>query len=88
MWYNKSMKGKQNNINGVDIMKGFIKELENNPNGAYDYICNNYYKFSKEELKDIVKELLYAVYDNMTEKEHNDIMSKVAEELKEAYEEK
>lgn len=69
-------------------MKGFIKELENNPNGAYDYICNNYYKFSKEELKDIVKELLYAVYDNMTEKEHNDIMSKVAEELKEAYEEK
>lgn len=69
-------------------MKGFIKELENNPNGAYDYICNNYYKFSKEELKDIIKELLYTVYDNMTEKEHNDIMSKVAEELKEAYEEK
>ena len=82
------MKGKQNNINGVDIMKSFIKELENNPNGAYDYICNNYYKFNKEELKDIIKELLYAVYDNMTEKEHNDIMSKVAEELKEAYEEK
>ena len=64
-------------------MKDFIKVLENNPNGAYDYIANNYYKMSKEELKDVVKELLYSVHTNTTESEHNKILKDVAEELTE-----
>lgn len=66
-------------------MKGFIDVLKNNPNGAYDYICNNYYKMSKEELKDITKELLYAVHDNVTEKEHDEILKDVATELEDFY---
>lgn len=70
------------------MMKEFIKVLKENPNHAYDYICNNYYKFSKEELKDIIKELLYGIYDNPVAKlEHDEILSSVAEELKEVYEE-
>jgi helix-turn-helix protein len=66
-------------------MKEFIEVLKNNPNGAYDYICNNYHKMSKEELKDIAKELLYAVYDNVTKAEHNEILEDVANELEETY---
>ena len=66
-------------------MKEFIEVLENNPNGAYDFICNNYYKMSKDELGDIAKELLYAMYDKMTPKEHDKALADVAEELKSFY---
>ena len=66
-------------------MKEFIKVLENNPNGAYDYISNNYYNMSKDELRDIAKELLYAMYDKMSEAEHNMALADVAEELKSFY---
>jgi 20S proteasome alpha/beta subunit len=68
-------------------MKEFVDVLKNNPNGAYDFICNNYYKMNKEELKDIIKELLYAVHDNMTKAEHDKILNDVATELAEAFEE-
>jgi formate-dependent nitrite reductase cytochrome c552 subunit len=68
-------------------MKDFIEVLKNNPNGAYDFICNNYYKMSKDELKDIVKELLYAVHDNVTKVEHDQILNDVATELEDNYEE-
>lgn len=67
-------------------MKEFIEILKNNPNGAYDFICNNYYKMSKEELKDITKELLYAVYENAKD-EHDIILSDVATELEDFYSE-
>ena len=67
-------------------MKEFIAVLRNNPNGAYDFICNNYYKMSKDELKDITKELLYAIYDNVIDtKEHDKILDDVATELEEFY---
>lgn len=66
-------------------MKDFIEVLKNNPDGAYDYICNNYYKMSKEELKDITKELLYAVSDNVTKAEHDEILNDVATELEDTY---
>ena len=62
-------------------MKALIEVLEKNPNGAYDYIANNYYKMSKEELRDFAKELLYAIHTNTTEKEHDKILNDVAEEL-------
>ena len=66
-------------------MKDFIEVLKNNPDNAYDFICNNYYKMNKEELKDFAKELLYAVYDNMTTAEHNKILNDVATELEYTY---
>lgn len=66
-------------------MEELIKVLKNNPDGAYDFICNNYYNMSKEELKDIAKELLYAVYDNVTKAEHNKILADVATELEDFY---
>lgn len=68
-------------------MLELINELKNNPNGAYDFICNNYYKMSKEELKDFAKELLYAIHSNTDKAEHDKILSDVADELAESYEE-
>lgn len=62
-------------------MKALIEVLKENPNGAYDFIANNYYKYNKEELKDVVKELLYAIYTNVTKDEHDKILNDVAEEL-------
>ena len=67
-------------------MKDFVQVLKNNPNGAYDYIANNYYKMSVEELKDIAKELLYAIHTNVTKAEHDKILSDTAEELTEQIE--
>ena len=68
-------------------MLELIETLKNNPDGAYDFICNNYYNMSKEELKDIIKELLYAVHDNTSKAEHNKILDDVAIELAENYDE-
>ena len=43
-------------------MKDYIEEfIEAMKNGhAYDYITNNYYKMSKSELADILKEYIWA----------------------------
>lgn len=68
-------------------MQELINVLKNNPDGAYDFICNNYYNMSKEELKDFAKELLYAIHSNTTKTEHNKMLDNVAEELMESYEE-
>lgn len=65
-------------------MKEFIETLKNNPDGAFDFICNNYYKMSKDELKDIIKELLYAIHVN-AKAEHDIILNDVAEELINTY---
>ena len=68
-------------------MLELINVLKNNPNGVYDFICNNYYKMSKEELKDFAKELLYAIHSNTDKAEHNKILDDVADELAESYNE-
>lgn len=62
-------------------MKELIEVLKNNPKAAYDFIANNYYKMSKEELKDVVKELLYSIHTNTTKAEHDKILQDAAEEL-------
>lgn len=67
-------------------MNELINVLKTNPNGAYDFICNNYYNMSKEELKDFAKELLYAIYSNMDKAEHDKTLNDVATELAENYE--
>lgn len=68
-------------------MLELINVLKYNPDGAYDFICNNYYKMSKEELKDLAKELLYAIHSNTDKAEHNKILDDVADELAESYNE-
>lgn len=41
----------------------FIKSLENGK--AYDYIANNYWTMTKEELAHILKEYIYASSDDV-----------------------
>ena len=69
----------------MDVMREFIGVLKSNPNMAYDFICNNYYRMSKEELKDASKELLYIIHVMMDEKEHDKALGYVAEELENSY---
>lgn len=64
-------------------MNEFIEVLKNNPEHAYDFICNEYYKMSKDELKNIIKELLYVIYSECNEKEHDEMLKNVADELNE-----
>lgn len=54
-----------------DAMVEFVEVLKNNPDHAYDFIANNYYKMSKEELASVAKELLYAIhyFNKIEEKE-------------------
>lgn len=69
----------------MEVIKEFIEVLENNPDKAYDFISNEYYRMDRDTLKDIAKELLYAMYDKMTKEEHNEALADVAEELKSFY---
>jgi len=67
-------------------MNEFIKAIESNT--AYEFICENGWSMSKQELTDIVKELLYGI-----EKCENgqidgyEILDEVASELESLYEE-
>ena len=69
------------------IMQEFIDCLKNNPKHAYDFISNNYHKFSKTELVDIIKELIYAIdpVNYLIESEFKQITAMVADELTEQY---
>lgn len=70
----------------ISTMAQFTEILRNNPDGAYDFIANNYWKMSKEEIVSITKELMYAIHSNVTKVEHDAIMLDVAIELDEQYE--
>lgn len=75
-----------------NVMKQFVEILRNNPDKAYDFIANNYHLFSKGELVDVVKELLYGIYYEaeyglITTSDHNKILENAADQLEESYEE-
>lgn len=72
------------------MIEQFIDCLRNNPDHAFDFISNEYYKFSKDELKDICKELLYGIYYAkgrafITEVDSKVIYDCVSDELETSY---
>lgn len=69
------------------VYKDFIECLKNNPNHAYDYIANNAWAMSKDNLTDICKELIYGILDYETKREAKEILCNVAEELTDLWEE-
>lgn len=78
-------------IKEKSMMEQFTDCLKNNPDLAFDFIANNYYKFSKDELKDICKELLYGIYQaesrgHIIKSDSEFIYNCVAENLDETYE--
>lgn len=75
-----------------NIMKQFVEILKNNPDKAYDFIANNAHMFSKYELADIIKELLYGIYSEskygaILEEDHDKILANAADGLAEIYDE-
>lgn len=68
----------------ADLRKQYIEALENS--NGYDFIAKNYWEFSKEELKDIILELDYAIH---SEAKHfasaEEIYASASEELQERW---
>lgn len=72
-------------------MAGFIEALKDADGHGYGWIANYYPELDKHELKDIIRELLYAIYcetrrHDEPEMEHI-ICEAAAEELYENYKE-
>lgn len=75
-----------------NTMNQFVEILKNNPDKAYDFIANNAHMFSKYELVDIIKELLYGIYSEakyglIVMEDHDKILANTADGLADIYEE-
>lgn len=66
-----------------DMRKEVIENMEQDT--SYDFIANNYWKLSKEELKDICLELTYAIHRH--EQFGDDVKETAIDGLKERWEE-
>ena len=71
----------------IKTMAEFTDVLQNNPDHAYDFISNNYYKFDKDELVNIIKELLLSIKNNCHLQQQEFILNDAAIELDEQYDE-
>lgn len=76
----------------VEILETEIARKEDDFAGgsAYDFIAENYMSFSKSELADIIKELLYSVHGaqrrhDIMWSDYETIMSDTAQELQDRY---
>lgn len=67
----------------MDGMKEYIEELKKGK--GFDWIAYHGHELSKYELIDIVKELEYAIYDNLYSFEAKEIYDAAAEELMNSY---
>lgn len=69
----------------MTIMEKFIEILKTDHDKAFDFIANNAWNFSKDELKDIIKELLYAIYSEVDDIDQKSIFECAVNELEEWY---
>lgn len=60
-----------------EIIEGIKKE------GIFDFIVNNYWKLSKEDLRDVAKELGYAIYSMYPKNEYDKIVNEFCKNLEE-----
>lgn len=60
-----------------EIIEGIRKE------GIFDFVVNNYGKLTKEDLRDIAKELDYTLQDKFTKIEYDTIITETCKNLKE-----
>lgn len=70
-------------------MMEFTEVLKNDPKKAYDFISRNTYRFTKEGLADILKEILYSLHHHVDNRFYGslytDILGDVQVELNENY---
>lgn len=78
-------------MESIGAMMEFTTILESEPNKAYDWICSNYYRLDIEELKEIIKELLYSLHYHVDNSFYGtlyrEILDDVQIELDETYDE-
>lgn len=71
------------------VMAEFINNLKNNPHKAYVFFSSNSYRFDENELKDIIKELLFSLHYHVNTRSYGDlygvILDDTAAELEEIY---
>ena len=60
-----------------EIIEGIKKE------GIFDFVVNNYGKLTKEDLRDIAKELDYTLQDKFTKIEYDMIITGTCKNLRE-----
>ena len=63
------------------LMKQFVEILRNDHDTAFDFLADNAWKFSKDELRNISKELVYGIYMHVRDMDQNSVFETVAEEL-------
>lgn len=71
-------------------MSNFLKDLKHIRNdnkmnngvnvSLYDYVASNYYKLSKEELKELILNLDYIMYDLLDKEKYLDLETRAIEE--------
>ena len=69
-----------------EYLQGFLNALSDNT--AYDYIANHYTQFTKEELKDVILELLYPLVkygSNLAMVDREKTRLEIKEELEEGW---
>ena len=67
--------------NEIDPMEAFIRILHDNPDRAFDYISNNYGKLRTSELVDILRELVFAIGNEVNTETEASILRYCAENL-------
>lgn len=70
-----------------NLMKQFIEILRNDHDKAFDFIANNAWQFSKDELRNICKELVYGIYKSVEDVDQDSLFENVADELFDWYSE-
>lgn len=66
-------------------MMEIVNVMHDNPSHMYDYIAQHYHEFTKSELADIIKELVYSAKYNLLKPEYNMVLGEAGNELKEQY---
>lgn len=72
-------------MDNARAMEELIKVLKESPNKAFDFVAANFWRFTKEDLKQVLLELMYAVYHLSSESVHDKIMESCANSLDDIY---
>lgn len=71
----------------IETMANFTEILKNEPKKAYDFIVNYGHLFDKNELINIIKELIYGMHASLLDSIFENTMLNIGIELDDQYDE-
>lgn len=71
----------------IETMANFTEVLKNEPKTAYDFIANYGHLFDKNELINIIKELIYGLHTSLLDAIFENTMLNIGLELDDQYDE-